>query len=186
MNLQRIAEAAKIIRQGGVVAYPTEAVFGLGCDPEEQTAVKRLLKLKHRSADKGLILIAAELPQLDPFIAPLSDKLRKQLLSTWPGPVTWVLPAAPYVSPLLRGKYSTIAVRVTAHPIAARLCRYARTAIVSTSANISGREPARSIEHVATEFGGQIDCILEGPVDPTGTPTEIRDGESGRIIRAGN
>jgi L-threonylcarbamoyladenylate synthase len=185
MNLQRITEAARIIRQGGVVAYPTEAVFGLGCDPEDKAAVKRLLQIKRRSADKGLILIASELPQLDPFIAPLSDELRKQLLSTWPGPVTWLLPAAPYVPPLLRGKYSTIAVRVTAHPIAARICRYARMAIISTSANISGREPARSIEHVATVFGGQIDFILDGPVDPTGTPTEIRDSESGRIIRAG-
>jgi L-threonylcarbamoyladenylate synthase len=185
MNLQHIAEAARIIRQGGVVAYPTEAVFGLGCDPENKAAIKRVLQIKHRSADKGLILIAAELSQLDPYITPLSDELRTQLLSTWPGPVTWLLPAAPYVPALLRGKYPTIAVRVTAHPIAARLCRYAKMAIISTSANISGREPARSLEHVAIVFGGQIDFILEGPVDPTGTPTEIRDSESGRIIRAG-
>ena len=149
VTLQRIAEAARIIRLGGVVAYPTEAVFGLGCDPEGKAAVERLLQLKHRSADKGLILIAAEFPQLTPFIAPLSDELRKQVLATWPGPVTWVLSAAPHVPPLLRGRYSTIAVRVTAHPIATRLCQYSRMAIVSTSANIAGREPARSIEQVA-------------------------------------
>nr|MDQ2696242.1 Sua5/YciO/YrdC/YwlC family protein [Pseudomonadota bacterium] len=129
MQAQRLRQAARILRQGGVIAYPTEAVYGLGCDPRNRRAVQRLLEIKRRPPAKGLILIAADLAQLEPFIDPLPPDRRRLLDAAWPGPVTWLVPArrAPV---WLRGNHPTLAVRVTAHPLAAALCRAFGGAVV--------------------------------------------------------
>lgn len=180
-----LQRAAETVRAGGVVAYPTEAVYGLGCDPGNSAAVQRILRLKGRPAAKGLILIAADLAQLQPYLAPLPEEMRERVLPTWPGPVTWLLPAAPGTPEWLRGEHTTLAVRVTAHPLAAALCRAAGTPLVSTSANRSGGAPARSAQEVRTLFGGALDFVLEGELGGLARPTQIRDGRSGEVLRPG-
>jgi len=174
---------ARAIRQGGVVAYPTEGVYGLGCDPANQHAVLRILQIKERPIEKGLILIAADFMQLEPWVEALEPSLLNPVLDSWPGPVTWLLPARRDVPVWLRGAHPTLAVRVTDHPLTAALCREVGYPLVSTSANRSGQEPARSAEAVESTLGPQIDGILDGPVGSLSGPTEIRDGYTGRVIR---
>lgn len=174
-----------MLRQGGIIAYPTEAVFGLGCDPLNEATVDRLLKLKQRSRDLGLILIAAEFAQLQQFLKPLSNDIMQRVMRAWPGPVTWVMPALDEAPVWLRGRFDTLAVRVTAHPIAAQLCRETGGAIVSTSANVTGQPPAKSANAVRGAFGAQVDVILDGPLGASDRPTEIRDALTGVTVRAG-
>lgn len=183
MSPTRLRTLVRLIKKGGVIAYPTEAVFGLGCDPRNEAAVKRIIRLKQRRADKGLILIAASLDQLLPWLEPISAALRAKLEATWPGPVTWLLPARPEVPVCLRGKHSTLAVRVTVHPIAAALCQAYGTPLVSTSANISKRPPARTALAVRRQFGKAVDTIVPGAVGGASRPTEIRSLDD-RVIRS--
>ena len=180
-----LRRAAEAVRAGGVIAYPTEAVYGLGCDPLEQGAVQRIYELKQRDAAKGLILIASDIRQLLPFMAPLSAAVMKSLEATWPGPVTWVVPAAASLPSWLSGGRTTLAVRVTAHPIAAALCRELEMALVSTSANRSGRPPARTALAVRNQLGDDVDEIVSGAVGGLNKPTEIREALTGKVLRAG-
>ena len=181
----RLRHAAAVIRAGGIVAHPTEAVYGLGCDPLNPGAVRRLLALKGRPATKGLILIAADFEALRPFVGTVDAAVLRRVRHSWPGPVTWLLPAAPGVPWWLRGSHPTIALRVTAHPLAAALCRAWGGALVSTSANPAGRPPARTALTVRRYFGRGVDLILTGPTGGAAAPTEIRDACSGRIVRPG-
>ena len=183
MSSNQINEAVHVLQQGGVIAYPTEAVYGLGCDPGNHQAVQKLLDLKQRDRDKGLILIAAEFEQLLPFLDEIDDSLKEQVLATWPGPVTWLWPAKSGVSTWLRGEHATIAIRVTDHPLAAELCRAFGGALVSTSANVSGNQPARNAEQVWAQFKDQLDFVLEGEVGGLAKPSQIRDVLSGKNFR---
>jgi len=184
MSPFHLRTASRILQAGGIVAYPTEAVYGLGCDPLDPHAVMRLLAIKQRPWQKGLILIASQRHQLEPYLEPLDTRITRKLDDTWPGPVTWLLPARPEVPRWLRGEHATLAVRVTDHPVAAALCEAFGGPIVSTSANLAGHEPARSPLRVQCELGGEVDYILHGPLGELAKPTEIRDAGSGRIIRA--
>lgn len=181
----QLAQAVRVLRAGGIVAYPTEAVYGLGCDPLDGYAVQRLLNLKQRPADKGLILIAARFDQLEPYLLPLTAAQRKRILPTWPGPNTWVLPCRPETPFWLRGRHDSLAVRVTAHPGSAALCTAWGGALVSTSANVSTLPPARSALRVRHQFGDDLDYLLPGALGGARQPTRIRDGVSGRTLRAG-
>jgi len=180
-----IARAAAVIREGGVIAYPTEAVYGLGCDPRNPDAVRRVLAIKERPEHKGLILIAASVDQLADFVSPLDDTLEARLLPTWPGPVTWVVPTPPETPRWLRGEHDSIAVRVTAHALTRDLCLAADTALVSTSANLSGATPARTADEVEQALGERVDLVLDGPTGGLDRPTEIRDARDGTILRPG-
>ncbi|MBK5937648.1 MAG: Sua5/YciO/YrdC/YwlC family protein [Halorhodospira halophila] len=179
----RIGHAAAVLRRGGVVAYPTEAVWGLGCDPRRDDAVARLLALKGRPERQGLILIAAEPEQLGGFLAPLPEERAEEIRASWPGPMTWVLPASPRAPRWVSGGRDTVAVRVTAHPVAAALCRAFGGALVSTSANPSAGRPARSAPQVRRYFGTRIDALVPGRLGGLGRPTPIRDGRSGAYLR---
>ena len=181
----QLRRAAQFLRDGAVIAYPTEAVYGLGCDPLNAQAVMRLLALKQRPVEAGLILIAADFAQVEAFLEPVSAALKRRLFATWPGPVTWLLPARPEVPAWLRGRHSTLAVRVTAHAGSAALCREFGGAIVSTSANPRGREPARTPLQVRRYFGDSLDYLLPGPLGGRQRPSEIRDARTGRILRTG-
>ncbi|SEQ38251.1 L-threonylcarbamoyladenylate synthase [Ectothiorhodospira magna] len=178
------ADAAALVRKGGVIAYPTEAVFGLGCDPRDETAVHRLLHIKQRRPDQGLILIGADLTQLAPFLLPVDERLQEQAMTTWPGPCTWLWPAQPDTPRWLTGIHDTLAVRVTDHPLAAALCRAAGMALVSTSANLSGHPPGRSADAVDAALGEWLDGILEGATGGRENPSQIRDLQTGRQIRS--
>ncbi len=178
-----LRRAARVLSTGGVIAYPTEAVYGLGCDPLNQAAVERLLTIKQRPVDKGLILIASRLDQLRPFVQPLTREIRQRLDETWPGPVTWLLPANPATPRWLRGRHESLALRVTAHPLAAALCEAFGGPIVSTSANPAGRPPARTALQARIRCPG-IDLIVKGDTGHLTRPTAIRDAVTGRVLRS--
>ncbi|HEY3645147.1 MAG TPA: L-threonylcarbamoyladenylate synthase [Gammaproteobacteria bacterium] len=180
-----LRRALEVVKSGGVIAYPTEAVYGLGCDPLEHAAVRRIFELKQRDAAKGLILIASDISQLLPFMATMPEPVLQKLRASWPGPVTWVVPAAPSLPFWLSGGRDTLAVRVTAHPVAASLCRVLDMALVSTSANRSGRPPARTALAVRNQLGDGVDDIVPGAVGGLGKPTEIREALTGKVLRAG-
>ncbi len=185
MTPWQLREAVRVLRNGGLIAYPTEAVYGLGCDPLNEDAVLRLLDLKQRPWQKGLILIAADVEQLEQFLLPLDKTLRDRLEHTWPGPNTWLLPTRGDTPWWLRGEHDTLAVRVTAHYTASALCRAFGGPIVSTSANLAGKAPATSPLAVRNAFGDQIDYIVHAPLGGAERPTQIRDGRTGEIVRAG-
>jgi L-threonylcarbamoyladenylate synthase len=180
-----LAAAVAALRAGGVVAYPTEAVYGLGCDPRQAAALDRVLALKGRPTTLGVILIASAFNELAPFLAPLPPALEARASATWPGPVTWVWPCAAGLPPALTGGRDTLAVRVTAHPVAAALCHAFGGALVSTSANRHGEPPARDAAAVRAAFGTGVDAIVDGPCGGLARPTEIRDVRTGAVLRAG-
>ena len=186
MKLSRsIDDAVESVRNGGILAYPTEAVFGLGCNPHQLSAVQRLLGIKQRPADKGLILLAANINQLTDFVRPLDDEIIDRIMPTWPGPVTWLLPVKDEVSPLVRGNHSTIAVRISDHPVCQQLCQRLGHPLISTSANLSGYPPAISAEQAEQQLGSQIDLILDKPLGGRGNPSEIRHAITNEILRKG-
>lgn len=181
-----LRQACAALRRGGLVAYPTEAVFGLGCDPREADAVARLVALKQRDPDQGLLLIGASFAHVAPYIDMdrMPGDLLAQVLVNWPGPQTWLLPAAPACPLWIRGRHASVGLRVTAVPLAAALCRAFGHAVVSTSANPHGVEPARTADAVRLAFGARVDAILEGPTGGLDRPTPIRDALSGATVRA--
>ena len=179
-------EAAAALRAGGVVAYPTEAVYGLGCDPRNEVAFNRLFELKQRPPTQGVLLIGADFDQVATYIdlarTPAAALARAQ--ASWPGPHTWIFPRAAEVPAWIAGSHAGIALRVTAHPPAAALCRAFGGAVVSTSANRHGEPPARSAAAVRAAFGDALAAIIDGPLGGLERPTAIRDAISGDVIRA--
>jgi L-threonylcarbamoyladenylate synthase len=176
-----LERAAQVLRRGGLIAYATEYCFGLGCDPLNERAVARLLRVKHRPSHKGLILLAGSPDQLAPYVA----EIPASVAATWPGPHTWLLESNRSSPHWIVGKHSRIAARVTAHAQAAELCRVAAMAIVSTSANRAGQQPARSYREVVRRFGLEIDYVLPGRVGTLKAPTSIRDAATGTSVREG-
>lgn len=176
-------EVAAILHRGGIIAYPTEAVFGLGCDPSREAAVVKVLQLKQRPIEKGLIVIAATVDQLYPFIAKGVFAQFPDVLQSWPGPNTWLLPCKKNTPKWLTGEHDTLAVRVTAHPIAAALCRAFNGPLVSTSANPSNKEPARNKKAVETFFPSMLDIIVDGEVNVEASVSSIRDARNGQLLR---
>lgn len=176
-----IAVAAEILLGGGVVAYPTEGVFGLGCLPDDPRAVARLLRIKRRDPRKGLILIASEPEQLrdwiemDPASLPAPDPAR---------PTTWIAPASENVSALIRGTHTGLAVRLTTNPTAAALCNATGSPLVSTSANLAGEPVARNRYVLRRKFSACVDYIVPGDCGPASGPSEIRDLGTGAVLRA--
>lgn len=173
-----VRKAARIVGNGGIIAYPTEGVFGLGCLPGDASAVERILTIKQRDPRQGLILIAANREQL----ARWTDT-REPLTASDSAPVTWVVPASPEVPPWIRGRHDGVAVRITAHPTAAALCVAAGSALVSTSANVSGLKPAANTYVLRRQFRGLVDYIVPGRCGPATGPSEIRHLVSGETLR---
>jgi len=184
-SLLTVAQAVNCLRGGKVIAYPTEAVFGLGCDPNSESAVRQLLSLKNRPATAGLILIADSYERFEPFIAPVPAQLRERAMLTWPGPVTWLFPRAENTPDWLAGKHDSIALRITDHAVCRELCSAFGGAIVSTSANPSTAEPARSAARVEEYFGSYVCGTVAGALGGNESPSEIRDLASGVVIRKG-
>ncbi|MDO6747540.1 L-threonylcarbamoyladenylate synthase [Gilvimarinus sp. 1_MG-2023] len=183
LNHQRIVHAAQVMRAGGVIAYPTESVWGLGCDPANHHAIRRLLQLKRRPRHKGLILIAAESDQVAPWLASVSAEQREQLRTTWPGPNTWLVPNRGLASHWVVGDHTSVALRVTNHPVAKALCMAFGGPIISTSANPQKRPAAKTSIHVRRYFGAQLDAIAPGQTGGNPNPSMIRDLASGSIVR---
>lgn len=176
-NQKDIDEAVLALQNGQVIAYPTESVYGLGCDPKQPKAIEKVIHLKQRQPDKGLILIASNFEQLKPYIADIDDEIIARARATWPGPVTWVWPIneSSTIYSLLHGRFKSVAVRVSAHPVVVQLCNSFGGAIVSTSANRQGKEPARTAEKVRQYFSTGIAKIINADVGNLSKPTEIYD-----------
>lgn len=183
MTPWQLRQAVRALRAGGVIAYPTETVYGLGCDPLDPEAVERLLTLKQRPMDKGLILIGARLEHLLPFIDVADEALRRKLQRPTETPTTWVTPARAATPFWLRGRHPSIAVRITPHPLAAALCSAFGGALVSTSANPAGLPPARTALAVQRYFPGQLEQLLHGRTPPRARPSEIRDLIADTLLR---
>jgi L-threonylcarbamoyladenylate synthase len=176
-----IRKAARILKEGGVVAYPTEGLFGLGCLPDEREAVERIFAIKHRDPSMGLILIASSPAQLEPYARVPAG--RHRLASDIENPITWVLPAKASVPSWIRGRHPGVATRICAHPVAAALCDAAGSALVSTSANMSGHPPARNGIVLRRQFGRLVDYIVPGTCGPAKGASEIRDFATGAVLR---
>ena len=181
-----IVDAAVFLHAGGVLAYPTEAVFGLGCDPHDRDALERLFALKERPATQGVLLIAANVEQVLPYIdiSRVPEAVMDQVLDSWPGPNTWVFPRSALVPDWVAGGHEGIALRVTAHEPTAALCRAFERPLVSTSANPHGQPPARDIATLEAYFGDRLEGALDAPLGGLDRPSTIRDALSGAMIRS--
>lgn len=172
------------LARGGLIAYPTESCFGLGCDPKNPRAVARLLALKERPWSKGLIVIADDFRRVQKLAAPLTPPQRAKALAAWPGPHTWLLPASRRTPPWLRGRHTTLAVRVSAHPVAAGLCRALAMALVSTSANRAGQKALKTAAACRRAFGPEV-LVVPGKTGTRRRPSTIQELLSGRVARPG-
>ncbi len=184
LNIDACLDALSL---GKVIAYPTEGVFGVGCDPDNEKAIQLLLNVKEREKNKGLILIASDVEQLRNYVNfdAISPEMQAQIFSTWPGPVTWVVPKTEKTSDWVSGVFDTVAVRVSDHPDVKALCRQYGKPITSTSANLSGQPPCLTAQEVESHLGERVSCILYGQTGGRMKPTEIRDGLTGNILRQG-
>jgi L-threonylcarbamoyladenylate synthase len=180
-------KALKALQQGEVIAYPTEGVFGVGCDPDNSSAIQKLLDLKQRPKEKGLILIASSYEQLLPYID--ESQLTKQQIDTvhqsWPGPVTWVMPCSDKVSGWVSGQFDSIAVRVTDHPLVQKMCNAFGKPLTSTSANLTGEPSCMTTAEVEQQLGDKLVAILEGKTGGRDKPSEIRDAKTLKVLRQG-
>ncbi|WNC72419.1 Sua5/YciO/YrdC/YwlC family protein [Thalassotalea psychrophila] len=179
------SSAQEAFEAGGIIAYPTESVFGLGCDPDNQLAVEKLLQIKQRSVSKGLILLASNYSQLLPFIddSKIPQDKRYTVLSRWPDGITQVVPANSSIAKYLTGEFTTIAVRVTSQPDVVALCKATNKPIVSTSANLAGKEPAKTWLQVEAEFGNTLDFIIKGETLGFAKPSTIINALTGEVYR---
>lgn len=171
------------LRAGGVLAYATESCFGLGCDPFNVRAIRRILAIKARPTHKGLIVIAANLQQLRPLIRPLTPAQLATVQRYWPGPYTFLLPASRRVPTLLRGRHDKIAVRISAHGEAAALCQALGSPLVSTSANRAGQKSLKTARACRQAFGREKVLTLKGRIGKRRKPSTIIDLDSGRVLR---
>lgn len=185
LNAWQIRRAVDYIQQGGVIAYPTEAVWGLGCDPYDEAAVRKLLALKKRPVEKGLILVASEVDQVEPLLQNLSSEQRQRVIDSWPGPNTWLLPDPEGLIPeWIKGDHSSVAVRVSDHPLVCALCDRFGGLLVSTSANPAACEPALTKTKVNAYFGQRLDFVLAGELGGRKSPSVIRDAVSLDTLRS--
>lgn len=186
LDMAAINRGHVALSAGKVIAYPTESVWGLGCDPWDERAVMTLLHLKQRPVAKGLILIAASIAQIEPFLAGLTPDQRDTVIATWTDPSapasTWLVPLTPDIPTWISGAHDRVAVRVTRHIEAQALCRAFGRPIVSTSANPSGDPAALDAETVTRYFGDQVQ-IVPGPTSGAQQPSIIRDAITGEVLR---
>lgn len=184
MGWWHIRQAVRAMHQGGVIAYPTEAVWGLGCDPFNEAAVYRLLAIKRRPIAKGLILVASSVEQIQPLLDNLAPEDRARVTASWPGPVTWILPDPDNLIPSwIKGDHASVAVRVSDHYQVKNLCNMFGSMLVSTSANYSNRDSAKDKLKVTIHFKGKVDVIVPGELGALSRPTQIYRLDSDKPVR---
>lgn len=179
----RLLQCVDALAAGEVLAYPTEAVWGLGCDPDNKRAIQKILLLKRRSPHKGLILVGSREAHFAFLLERLSSERQKMVQESWPGYTTWLVPHFGHVSPLLCGLHDTIALRVSDHPFVHALCEKYGGPIVSTSANPQGLAPARHMLKARCYFGANVIYAPHAPATAS-QPSLIKD-LTGRILREG-
>ncbi len=177
-----IAAAVEVLRNGGIVAHACEGVWGLACDPWNESAVSRILSIKCRDADKGLIVIGHDTKVFDTEIKELEPTKQEMVRESWPGHVTWIVPSTRFPK-VVTGSRSTIALRVPDHKQARELCERMDSPLISTSANVSSRPPARTKTEVEETLGCLVDFVLPGRIGSVEGPSTIRDALSGDQLR---
>lgn len=178
-----VDKALETLLQGGIIAYPTEGVFGLGCLPDKSEAVQRLLSIKQRDPAKGLIMIAANAALFEPWVElPEGESLPP---ADAKHPITWIVPANSGVNYEIRGDHDGIAIRITTHSVAKELSARLGSPIVSTSANLSGQPVVANQEELQSQFSQRVDYIVPGECGPSSRPSEIRELATGRVLRPG-
>ena len=180
----RIDRIVQGLAKGDVIAYPTEGVWGLGCLPDLEASVSRILAIKQRSWTEGLILVASKISHLERYLDGVSGKERRLLERTWPSPVTFLVPDNGHAPSWIKGDHDKVALRVSQHPVVADICKALGAPIVSTSANPTGCSPALTALQVRQYFGSKIDLLVPGNLSGLKGPSEIRDLETGEIIRS--
>jgi len=181
MRILTLDEAHEALKLGKIIIYPTEAVYGLGCDPFNKTAVEALLSLKSREQNQGLILLIADWTDLWPLVSPLDESLIQRLKATWPGHTTWIMPKSEKIPIWISGEHQSVAIRMTAHPIAHALCKLGP--VVSTSANISKNTPIKNIESLLQAFPHGVHGVVSGALGEQEAPSAIYDLQSGIQLR---
>jgi len=184
-TMEQVFNAVRVLESGGVIAYPTEYCFGLGCDPRNEQAVDRLLAIKQRSKDQGVILISSDETQVQLLTDwdSIEPNRQTEIRASWPGPITWLLPAKTCVASWIRGKHSSVAMRVPDHLVSVELCKQFNFPVVSTSANRHGSPALLSARDVMSELGEELDLVLDLPVGGAESASTIRDAISGNYLR---
>lgn len=183
-----LTQAVNSLRRGKILAYPTEAVWGLGCDPYQHDAFLQLLKLKQRPIEKGVILLAGDISQIEFLLKPLSKQRYQEVIQSWTKTTleqqatTWLLPTCSRIPSWITGQYTQVAVRVSQHPLCQQLCQDMGSFIVSTSANIAQAPPAMTAEQVYQYFANHVDYI-QGELGHSQQPSRIIDAITGQILR---
>ncbi len=180
---QSIKQAVATVNHGGVLVYPTEGVFGIGCDYRNEMAVNKVLQLKQRPVSKGLILIASHIQHVLPLIQPAERGHLARALKTWPGHATWVFPATALTPRWITGAHDSVAVRVSNHPTVKALCDQLNHALVSTSANISGQVTPENCQQIQTSWGDEVDYYLDLPLGQQTQPSTIKLASNGQVLR---
>lgn len=181
---QDYAEASRVLSAGGLIAYPTEAVWGLGCDPWSEVAVHRLLAIKQRPVSKGLIIVASDPDQIAPLLGLLNDDLAVKIQAMQSQPLTWLVPDNTHWIPdWIKGNFDSVAVRICRHPVVIGLCKAFGKPLVSTSANRAGEMPLTSRESVVACFGEDVDLVIEGVIGDASSPSAIRDLVTDQVFR---
>lgn len=183
-NQQQVDPMVAAFEEGQIFVYPTEAVIGIGCDPDNEAAVTRLCEIKKRPLHKGVILIADTYSRLLKYVddAAIPMDRRTEIFSSWPGPYTWLMPKSKDAPAWITGEHNSIAVRVTAHKGVIELCQRLGSAMVSTSANFAGEEPCRTIDEARTVFEDTV-VYVDGETSGNAAPSTIKDAITGKVLR---
>ena len=185
-ELDPVQRAVQFLKLGEVIAYPTESVYGFGCDPFNAEAVAKILQLKNREIKKGFILVAAEWEQVEHLVEQVSPMLLSQIQNTWPGPTTWIFPVKPSVPEWICGNNGNISIRISDHPIIREICNSFGGPIISTSANTKGNIPTRDYFTTKMLFENDVAYILNGKTGGLLKPTTIKDAITGEVLRKGD
>lgn len=185
-----LKKAVYTLKTSGVIAYPTEAVWGLGCDPYDEEALSRIVQIKQRDMKKGMLLVASDIKQIEYLLHGVDDAVVKKMADSWRSvdgqpqrSTTWLVPHRGLVQELVHGQYQTVALRVSQHPVVKAMCEQFGGPVVSTSANFSGHEAARNINQVRKFLGHEVDFILPGDIGGQSKPSRIIDAISDRVLR---
>jgi L-threonylcarbamoyladenylate synthase len=185
MDNETLRKAVGVLQSGKIIAYPTEGMYGLGCDPFNKDAVVKLVKLKQRQLHKGLILVGYSFEQFKDLVQQVPEEALSVISKTWPGPITWVFPATENAPKWITGNHHSVAIRISVHPVVQGLCRNFNKPIVSTSANLEGSTPIYKEDRLKKIFKNNIDMIVPGKICQEGASSEIRDVLTGKVIRPG-
>lgn len=178
-----LGPAVAVLRGGGLVLHPTEAVWGLACDPGQVAAVAALYALKQRPAGKGVILAADSHARLAPWLGTVPEPRLQAALASWPGPYTWIFPASAACPAWLTGSDGTVAVRVSAHPVLSGLAAGLGAPVVTSSANLSDAPAPRTLAEVAAPIRAGVAAIVEGDTGGLAQVTSIRHVLTGEVVR---